>query len=79
MQLDEDRDRFREKNKEVKKVVAQAKARSYDDMYNKLGTKEGLNKMIKLSKARNKSTKDITDIKQITDREGVVLRKKKTS
>ncbi|XP_066965949.1 uncharacterized protein [Macrobrachium rosenbergii] len=71
----EDRDRFREKNKVVKKMVAQAKAKAYDDVYNELGTKEGLNKMIKLSKARNKSTKDITHIKQIKDQDGVVLRK----
>lgn len=71
----EDRNRYREKNKVVKKVVAQAKAKSYDDVYNELGTKEGLKKMIKLSKARNKSTKDITHIKQIKDQEGVVLRK----
>ncbi|XP_064091281.1 uncharacterized protein LOC135204984 [Macrobrachium nipponense] len=75
-QLMKDRDRFREKNKAVKKVVAQAKAKSYDDVYNKLGTKEGLKKMIKLSKAKNKSTKDITHIKQIKDQDGVVLRKK---
>ncbi|XP_066965751.1 uncharacterized protein [Macrobrachium rosenbergii] len=71
----EDRDRFREKNKVVKKMVAQAKAKAYDDVYNELGTKEGLNKMIKLSKARNKNTKDITHIKQIKDQDGVVLRK----
>ncbi|XP_064120259.1 uncharacterized protein LOC135224864 [Macrobrachium nipponense] len=70
----EDRDRFREINKMVKKVVAQAKAKSYD-VYNELGTKKGLTKMIKLSKARNKSTKDIAHIKQIKDQDGVVLRK----
>ncbi|XP_068250324.1 uncharacterized protein [Palaemon carinicauda] len=44
----EDREMFREKNKVVKLVVAQAKAKAYDDVYNELGTKEGLNKMIKL-------------------------------
>ena len=59
----------------MKRVVAKAKAESYDDVYNELGTKEGLNKMIKLSKARNKSTKDITHIKHIKDHDSVVLRK----
>ncbi|XP_066964263.1 uncharacterized protein [Macrobrachium rosenbergii] len=55
--VEEDRDWFREKNKVVKKVVAQATAKSYDDVYNELGTKEGLNKMIKLSKARIRAPK----------------------
>ena len=76
-QLDEDRSRLREKNKEVKRVVAQAKARAYDVIYDELETKEGLNKMLKLSKARSKSTKDITHIKQIKNRNGTVLKKRK--
>ena len=63
--MEEDRGRFREKNREVKKMVARAKARAYDSVYTDLGAKEGLNKMLKLSKVRNKSTKDITHIKQI--------------
>ncbi|XP_068247976.1 uncharacterized protein [Palaemon carinicauda] len=71
----EDRERFREKNKVVKKEVAQAKAKAYDDVYNELGIKKGSNKMIKLSKTRNKSTKDITHIKQIKYQDGVVLGK----
>ena len=74
-QSNEDRNRLREKNKEVKKMVAQAKARAYDEIYDELGAKEGLNKMLKLSKARSKSTKDITHIKQIKDRNGTVLKK----
>ena len=45
------------------KVVAQAQARLNEDMYNELGRKEGLNKIIKLSKARNISTKHVTHIK----------------
>ena len=75
--MEEDRGRFREKNREVKKMVARAKARAYDIVYTELGTKEGLNKMLKLSKARNKSTKDITHIKQIKERDGTVLRKER--
>ena len=73
--LSEDRERLREKNKEVKKMVAQAKARSYEGVYDELETKEGLNKMIKLAKTRHKSTKDITHIKQIKDENGTVLKK----
>ena len=57
-QLHEDRNRLRKTK--VKRVVAQAKARAYDEIYDELEAKEGLNKMLKLSKARSKSTKDIT-------------------
>ena len=74
-QLDEDRNRLREKNKLVKRVVVQAKAGAYDVIYDELETKEGLNKMLKLSKARSKSMKDITHIKQVKDRNGTVLKK----
>ena len=69
-QIEEIRERLREKNKVVKRKVTQAKARSYEEMYDELGTKEGLNKMMKLSKARNKSTKDVTHVKQIRDQNG---------
>ena len=74
-QLEEDRERLRDRNKEVKKVVAQAKAKAYQGVYEELETKEGLSKMLKMSKARNKSTKDITHIKQIKDRNGTVIKK----
>ena len=74
-QLEEDRDTYRERNKQAKKVVAQAKAQAYENMYTELETKEGQNKIFKLAKARNKSTKDVTHIKQIKDRDGTVLRR----
>ena len=74
-QLAEDRERLREKNKNVKKVVARTKAKSYEEVYNELETKEGLNKMLKLAKVRNKCTKDITHIKQMKDENGIVINK----
>lgn len=74
-QLEENRDMYRERNKEAKKVVAQAKAKAYENLYTELETKEGQNKIFKLARSRNKSTKDITHVKQIKDRNGTVLRK----
>ena len=44
-------------------------------MYTELETKEGQNKIFKLARSRNKSTKDITHVKQMKDRNGTVLRK----
>ena len=74
-QLEEDKDRLKQKNKEVKRGVAQAKATSYNELYTGLESREGLKKMMKLAKTRNKSTKDITHVKQVKDQYGNVLRK----
>ena len=56
-------------------MVAQTKSRAYNEIYDEQGTKEGLNKVLKLSMARNENTKDIPHIMQIKDRNGTVLRK----
>lgn len=74
-QSDEDRQRYRECNKEAKKAVAIAKYEAYDQMYAQLETKEGQGKIFKLAKQRNKSTKDITHIRQMKDDGGNVIRK----
>ena len=62
-QLEEDRVIYRERNKEAKKAVAQAKAKAYENLYTELETKEGQNKIFNPVNARNKSTKDITLLK----------------
>ena len=74
-QSDEDRNILRDRNKDAKRAVAQARARCYQEVYDELDSKDGLNKMLKLAKERNKSTKDFTHIKQIKDSNGRVLRK----
>ena len=50
-----------------------AKTRAWDDVYAKLGTKEGEEKIFRIAKAHNKATKDLTQIKQMKDQEGSVL------
>lgn len=42
-----------------------------------MDTKEGQQKVFKLAKTRNKSTKDIAHIRQIKDERGVVIRKER--
>ena len=44
----EDIDKFREKNKVVKKVVSRAKARLYHEAYEELENKEDLSKVLKM-------------------------------
>ncbi|KAK3895134.1 hypothetical protein Pcinc_001149 [Petrolisthes cinctipes] len=70
-----DRVAYKQCNKEAKKAVAIAKAEAYDQLYNELETKEGQGKIFRLAKQRNKSTRDITHIRQMKDENGKVIRK----
>ena len=72
-ELDVDKEHYKQCSKEAKRTVAIAKAEAYDNLYEELDTKEGQRKVFKLAKRRNKSTKDITHIRQIKDERGVVL------
>ena len=44
-----------------------------DDVYKELETPEGARKIYRIAKARDKSAKDFTQIRQIKDEQGVVL------
>ena len=61
--------------KEAKKTVAVAKAKGMDELYEKLETPDGQKIIYKMAKSRNRATKDLTNIKQIKDRNGRVLSK----
>lgn len=74
-QLEADRLAYKERNKEVKRVVAITKGKAYDQLYEDLETKEGQGKIFRLAKSRNKCTKDITHIRQIKDENGNAIRK----
>ena len=53
--------------------MAQAQEASLQETYEELETREGQKKIFKIAKARNKTTKDITHIKQIKNEEGEVM------
>ena len=76
-QEEEDQIALKEANKLAKRIVAVAKDRAYDQLYQELDTKIGERKIFNLAKTRNKSTKDITHIRQIKDKDGNVLRKER--
>ena len=44
-----------------------------DEVYKELETPEGERKIYRIAKARDKSAKDFTQIRQIKDEQGVVL------
>ena len=64
---------YKEAKREVWQAMAIAKTRAWDDVYIKLGTQEGEEKIFRIAKACNKATKDLTQIKQMRDQEGSVL------
>ena len=70
---DEDKDDFREANKRAKREVAKAKESAYKDLYDKLDSIDGQKMIYKLSKTRERRTRDLTDIAYIKDSNGTIL------
>ena len=70
---DEDKDDFREANKRAKRGVAKAKESAYKDLYDKLDSIDGQKMIYKLSKTRERRTRDLTDIAYINDSNGTIL------
>ena len=58
--------------KEAKKVIRDAKFKAYDDLYDKLGTKDGEKDVYKLAKLRG-GTRDFNHIKCIKNEDSRVL------
>ena len=70
---DEDKYDFREANKRAKREVAKAKESAYKDLYDKLDSIDGQKMIYKLSKTRERRTRDLTDIAYIKDSNGTIL------
>ena len=64
---------FRETNKRAKREVAKAKESAYKDLYDKLDSIEGQTTIYKLSKTRERRTRDLTDIAYIKVSNGTIL------
>ncbi|XP_063591302.1 uncharacterized protein LOC134768404 [Penaeus indicus] len=76
-QSEENRAKYKTAKREAKRAVAVAKARAYDQLYKDLDTGEGMKKVLKMAKQRDKSSKDIYQAKLIKSEEGNVLVKDK--
>ena len=70
---EEDLERYKYVRKEAKKVIRDAKFKAYDDLYDKLGTKDGENDVYKLAKLRERKTRDFNHIKCIKNEDSRVL------
>nr|XP_017233076.1 PREDICTED: uncharacterized protein LOC108207127 [Daucus carota subsp. sativus] len=67
------RELFKVAKRMAKQAVADAKAKAYQEMYRCLGTKEGVNEIFKLAKARNKRRQDISSFRYIKVEDDHVL------
>ena len=70
---DENKEKFREANRASRKAVRIAKDAAYEDLYTKLDSREGIKMVYKLSKTRDRRTKDISDMPFINSLEGQIL------
>ena len=53
--------------KATKRAVSVAKSKAYDDLYQRLGTKEGEKDIYRMARIRERKTRDINQIKCIKD------------
>ena len=60
-------EKYKVAKKNAKRAVSEAKSRAYDDLYHKLGTKEGEKDIYKMAKLRERKTRDLSQVKCIKD------------
>ena len=66
---------YKKAKKEAKKVVSEAKCKAYDDLFNRLGTRDGKNDIFKLVKIRDRKSNDLDHVKCIKGNDQKVLMK----
>ena len=64
---------YKEKKNKAKKAVAMAKGCAYDNLYDRLETKEGEKELYKLARQRDRAGKDVQHVKVIKDENGNVM------
>ncbi|MDJ0933710.1 MAG: endonuclease/exonuclease/phosphatase family protein [Breoghania sp.] len=67
------REAYTEIKCKVKRQVAKAKEKAYDELYAKLSTKEGEKDLYRLARQRDRAAKDIQQVRVIKDADGSVL------
>jgi hypothetical protein len=64
---DENIQKYKEARRNVKKTVSEVRGRAYAELYRKLDTKEGKNDVNKMTKLRERKTRDFNQVKCIKD------------
>ena len=73
MQRDEEgKQEYEEMRRETKKLVARAKNKAYDELYEGVDTKEGETILYRLAKQKHQAGKDIQQVRMMKDKDGKV-------
>ena len=70
---EQDHEQYKVKKRESKNAVPIAKEKAYEDLHQKLDSREGTYVIYKLDKTRNRRTNDISDSIYINDADGNIL------
>ncbi|XP_051783710.1 uncharacterized protein LOC127527824 [Erpetoichthys calabaricus] len=70
----ESRQEYKEIRHKVKTEVAKAKEKAYDELYERLDTKEGEKDLYRLARQRDQAGKDVQQVRVIKDKDGNVLK-----
>ncbi|SPT17945.1 unnamed protein product [Triticum aestivum] len=66
-------EKYKMAKKTAKRAIGEARGRAYEDLYQRLGTKEGERDIYKMAKIRERKTGDIGQVKCIKDGAGQLL------
>ena len=64
---------YKTARKQAKIEVAKARNRAYEELYEKLETKQGENEVFQLAKQRNRQSKDVQQVRVIKSKTGEIL------
>ncbi|WVZ78087.1 hypothetical protein U9M48_025852 [Paspalum notatum var. saurae] len=68
-------ERYKVAKKIAKRAVSEAKGRAYDDLYQRLSTKEGEKDIYRMARFRERKTRDLNQVKCIKDARDQLLMK----
>ena len=66
-------ERYKVAKKTAKRAVSEAKGRAYDDLYQRLSTKEGEKEVYKMARFRERKTRDLNQVKCVKDEMDQIL------
>ncbi|XP_068204664.1 chromatin assembly factor 1 subunit A-like [Palaemon carinicauda] len=69
----QDKENYKQAKKEARRAVAKAKTETLSEVYKERETSEGEKKILRIAKARDAASKNLTQIIQIKDSNGIVL------
>jgi len=66
-------EKYKVTKKTAKRAVSEVKGRTYEDLYQRLSTKEGEKNIYRMARARDRKTRDFNQVKCIKDKRKQLL------